>query len=1231
MKRLLFLFSIALPAFGVTCPSYCFATLPFTAATASIASSTFGSTTSFSVVGWIHNFNFNQTTNNVNPISSYGGFGVSNQGYSVGDLIFLNSPDTLTNGTGNFSIGPPSGGWTVDMTFIIIRNTIANTETLAIFDVPSGALLGTHSDTIAITATGTTIINAGSIIQSISAAGGSIGFLRAYSGLGSSTVPPSIAPPSSLINYLADYEFSVANGNDAVNPSVQNFTGLSVFTVKSVFPPSCTIAGPYTTPLGSSTTPVGTGIPLNGGTAISYMWNNIAGPTTPTITGGTTPTPTISNLNSATNVSTTTTDYIIQLSCTDSTPQTTPAQVHIGVVPINSKGVVTNILSTIQSISGSQTIANNQTISPNAWPTDALQATWSAKFGVAQGTVVPYFAGSSGLPISIRWNWDNAHGFSYAPGTVTVANGGVAVAGNGSTTFTSTFCGGGLLAVNSAAFVAPYIDTNWSWNPTGYRYSNVSACVGTLVNTNFGGSSNAVVTATTSGGAVTGINIISGGSGYTTGSYSTTFIGAGTGGSVTLIVSGGAVTSSSSIVGGSGYTGNGTQDDHNLILAGNATWSGASISNSNYTSWSNVDFGGWNKGNNTGYSNYYYNLAMGMWNIFVKTGLISHLNYFRFLIDADFYSPVTDRFTTCDVVTNGCGYPPRTRITQGQYLRALDEDAVAGTPFNSKRWQYLWLMVSQISMYNELELTCSNFTFIYPWTGTLPCTGAAIPLADLREESYEVGEISLCAQLDTSNTPAAPSPYSSHQAFCRAYLDAIIKYRWLPLQGSDGNWAIATGNPNGVNNNVSFDTHGTHISGMGTLNAITTGTNSITCSGACWNQAAFQSTVFGIVSASPLEIAMTSPMPGMAPGSTITITGATNCSALNGSWTVSRVDFTQNLFGSQPNGSAYFYLVMTSNLGATCPTYITNAYYQGPVGFWSCPIASITGSATLAANVIDRINCDSQWYSATYVSSTQISITPNYSGTTYLTGREWQLAQVQGGFQTQPFMEGLALQNLSLAYQALLTYDPTLAAQLLTALQKSATWLTTIGYPQNIVFNGTASSGTTKGMWYVVGGFACNPDGSGPSSFNPYDFNGICTAWNTDQQAREVIPETFFGLTDVYNTAPIPGMLNTLTQLYGHVFAGGPTSDAPGTCSTAAGCSDNFGTDTFFYNNTYNAKWCGVWCGQGNTETFLPIYAQSLVSSGVGVSSPAVTGSGVRDEALYRALRRELRRIVEFQ
>lgn len=65
----------------------------------------------------------------------------------------------------------------------------------------------------------------------------------------------------------------------------------------------------------------------------------------------------------------------------------------------------------------------------------------------------------------------------------------------------------------------------------------------------------AVILATVSGGAVTGLTIVNGGSGYTGGAPTASFSGGGgTGASVTLTVAGGVVTGYTSLVGGSGYT-----------------------------------------------------------------------------------------------------------------------------------------------------------------------------------------------------------------------------------------------------------------------------------------------------------------------------------------------------------------------------------------------------------------------------------------------------------------------------------------------------------------------------------------------------------------------------------------------------------------------------------------------------------------------------------------------------
>lgn len=73
------------------------------------------------------------------------------------------------------------------------------------------------------------------------------------------------------------------------------------------------------------------------------------------------------------------------------------------------------------------------------------------------------------------------------------------------------------------------------------------------IDTTGGGGSGAIVLLTVTNGAITGLTILSGGSGYTS-NFAATITGDGSGASVTLTVSGGKITGYSSLVGGSLYT-----------------------------------------------------------------------------------------------------------------------------------------------------------------------------------------------------------------------------------------------------------------------------------------------------------------------------------------------------------------------------------------------------------------------------------------------------------------------------------------------------------------------------------------------------------------------------------------------------------------------------------------------------------------------------------------------------
>jgi hypothetical protein len=174
------------------------------------------------------------------------------------------------------------------------------------------------------------------------------------------------------------------------------------------------------------------------------------------------------------------------------------------------------------------------------------------------------------------------------------------------------------------------------------------------------------------------------------------------------------------------------------------------------------DFGSWVNG---GANINYYDDVLAFYTMYFRTGIDSYLHYARWLADNWWQSPWTDRGNCKDGQQGWCLFPRVTAMT-GMFLRALDQDSVAGSPGSSPMWP-------GIRQYIDLA-------FRYTMNGR--DSGGTV-VADLRENSYNDMFVALDALLDPDATRASQ---------IRSELATALTY-WGQQRQSDGHWQAFTG------------------------------------------------------------------------------------------------------------------------------------------------------------------------------------------------------------------------------------------------------------------------------------------------------------------------------------------------------------------------------------------------------------------------------------------------------
>jgi hypothetical protein len=170
----------------------------------------------------------------------------------------------------------------------------------------------------------------------------------------------------------------------------------------------------------------------------------------------------------------------------------------------------------------------------------------------------------------------------------------------------------------------------------------------------------------------------------------------------------------------------------------------ASVTRARFAVGSNVDVYSW-WGQNSSHSNAYYESALALYSLYFRTGIDTYLNQARWYADSFWRQPFID-------MGNGYGGAPRLWWARSLYLRALDQDWVAGTPGASPMWPGLWYLTG---------------TTFHNGLGTYKNAGSIIGGSDTdgRETSYMIMAEAMCSRYD---------PNATHRSQCAADLNAVI-------------------------------------------------------------------------------------------------------------------------------------------------------------------------------------------------------------------------------------------------------------------------------------------------------------------------------------------------------------------------------------------------------------------------------------------------------------------------
>ena len=268
------------------------------------------------------------------------------------------------------------------------------------------------------------------------------------------------------------------------------------------------------------------------------------------------------------------------------------------------------------------------------------------------------------------------------------------------------------------------------------------------------------------------------------------------------------------IAGGGGGTGRrfyqvtGCPSQTSLTI--NWPWVPASQSGMQFALWTDAGFGSW--ANGSANINYYDNVA-AFYAMYYRSGIDLYLQYARWLADRWWTNPaVLDRGNCHDGLAGMCVMPRITSLT-GMFLRAIDQDTVAGARNSSPMWPGIRALVDQSFLYNVKIWNQYNSIIV-----------------DLRETAYNVLYVAMCAAYD---------PDAAHAAICRSAVNGSINTMWKCQRQPDGHWQ-------GLAYQYGSEALGGGLPGLA---AVTPGSNIVTISGGNWDPSWFPTQFFSVYNA----------------------------------------------------------------------------------------------------------------------------------------------------------------------------------------------------------------------------------------------------------------------------------------------------------------------------------------------------------------------------------------------
>lgn len=244
-------------------------------------------------------------------------------------------------------------------------------------------------------------------------------------------------------------------------------------------------------------------------------------------------------------------------------------------------------------------------------------------------------------------------------------------------------------------------------------------------------------------------------------------------------------------------------------------WVPPSHAGMSYSMWNNSGLASWLNGSAN--LNYYDNV-LAFYAMYFRTGTDTYLHAARWLADRWWTMPYVDRGNSNDCAANAslCNNSslfPRISAYTGLYLRAIDQDMVAGIPGSSPMWSGIRQFVNGV------------FRYTYFINGSV---------GDLRETAYSDMYVALCAAYD-------PDPAVS--AACRTDVASSINTVWKPARQSDGHWQSFAGDYS----NVGFSFPDVGNRSNGTV-SVSPGSKIVTISGGTWDPSWFPRRFFSFYS-----------------------------------------------------------------------------------------------------------------------------------------------------------------------------------------------------------------------------------------------------------------------------------------------------------------------------------------------------------------------------------------------